>query len=102
VTRLETLLQFYKDDPTDPFNVYGLALEYLKTDLAKSREFFMILLEKHPDYLPAYYHAAKLFADLNEGTKAIETFEKGITLAKKQGDLKAARELQSALDEFVF
>ena len=102
MTRLETLLQFYIDDPDDPFNVYGVALEYLKTDLSKSREFFMILLEKHSDYLPAYYHAAKLFVSLNEREQALQTFQKGITLAKRTGDSKAARELQSAYDEFVF
>jgi lipoprotein NlpI len=59
-TRLEQLLRFYREDPNDPFSVYGLALEYQKTDVRESERFFDELLGKFPDYLPAYYHAAKL------------------------------------------
>ena len=100
--RLETLLQFYDEDPSDPFNVYAVALEYLKRDPVKAGDFFNILLQQHPDYLPTYYHAAKLFADLNDRTKAIEVFEKGISLARTKNDNKAMRELQSAYNEFTF
>jgi tetratricopeptide (TPR) repeat protein len=100
--RLNQLLEFYDQDPSDPFNIYGLALEYLKSDVLKSRELFDVLLDKHEDYIPTYYHAAKLLAELNEKEKAIQIYERGIEQAKKLNDLKAARELKSAYQELIF
>jgi Tfp pilus assembly protein PilF len=99
--RLDQLRQFYEEDPSDPFNIYGLALEYLKSDLAKSKALFDELMSKHPEYLPVYYHAAKLYADLNETDRAISIYQEGIAQAKKLKDQKALRELQSAYDELT-
>jgi tetratricopeptide (TPR) repeat protein len=99
--RLEQLLRFYEEDPNDPFNIYGLALEYLKTDPPKSRKLFDTLLEMHPEYLPAYYHAARLYATTDRDA-ALEIYERGIQLAKKINDLKALRELQSAYQELAY
>ena|SRR5215212_3148429 len=101
-SRLDLLLQYYRDEPGDPFNLYGLALEYLKSDVEKSREFFELLLNNHEEYVPSYYHAARLYQDLNEREKALETYKKGITIARKKGDMKALRELQSAYDELMY
>jgi tetratricopeptide (TPR) repeat protein len=101
-SRLNQLEQFYKDEPQDPFNLYALALEYLKLDLHKSRECFDRLLTEHSQYLPTYYHAAKLYQDLNDREQAIAIYEKGIALAKKINDAKAIRELQSAYQELLF
>lgn len=102
LSRLKLLEEYYQQDPNDPFNVYALAIEYLKSDVAKSRHYFAELLDKHPDYLPSYYHAAKLFSEMNEKEKAIEVYEKGIALAKEKKEFKALRELQSAYDELMF
>ena len=100
--RLNQLHKFYEEDPSDPFNLYALALEYLGADLAKAEEFFQILLDKHQDYLPTYYHAARLFQDKGEKEKAVSIYERGISVAKTRGDRKAQRELQSAYDELMF
>jgi tetratricopeptide (TPR) repeat protein len=101
-TRLDTLLQFYKDDPIDPFNIYALAIEYQKSDIGKSLSYFNILLKEHEHYVPTYYHAAKLFQDTGDIEKAIAIYEKGITIAQSQNETKAARELKSAYDELTF
>jgi hypothetical protein len=100
--RLQQLLQFYNEEPKDPFNIYALALEFLKTDQIKSKEFFDLLLAEHADYLPTYYHAAKFYQDINKKEDAIAIFEKGIALAKRLNDSKAVRELQSAYQELIF
>jgi tetratricopeptide (TPR) repeat protein len=100
--RLDQLLLYYNEDPNDPFNIYALALEYQKSDLHKACEYFERLLNNHEDYIPTYYHAAKVYQDLNEKAKAIAVYEKGIAHAKKQLNMKAARELQSAYDELIF
>lgn len=101
-TRLEQLIKFYQEDPTDAFNVYGLALEYHKTNMQKSEEFFDLLLKNFPDYLPAYYHAAKLKEELRKQTEALSIYKKGMELAKKLNDQKASQELQSAYNELLF
>lgn len=100
--RLNLLLQYYQDDPADPFNAYALALEYLGTDSVKSLAYFEQLLLQHPDYLPTYYHAAKLFQQLDQRERAMQTFEKGIALAKQAKEHKSLRELQSAYDEMLY
>ena len=100
--RIKQLQQFYEEDPGDPFNLYALALEYLKADPAKSREIFEKLLTHHATYLPTYYHAAKLYQDVGQKERATEIYEKGIVLAGELNDLKALRELRSACDELMF
>jgi Tfp pilus assembly protein PilF len=97
MTRLDQLLQLFQEDKNDPFIVYGIALEYVKTDSIKANEWFTTLLNNFPDYLPTYYHAAHFFVENNDPSKAIETFQKGIMLAQKQGDLKTLAELKNAL-----
>jgi hypothetical protein len=60
------------------------------------------LLERHATYLPTYYHAARLYQELNNREKAISVYERGIALAKDLKDTKTMRELRSALDELTF
>jgi tetratricopeptide (TPR) repeat protein len=100
--RLNTLLKFYEEDPNDPFNLYGLALEYQKTDLNKSDELFEKLLREFQNYLPSYYHAAKLKIELKHTEAALSIYKKGIEIAKQQNEKKAEQELRSAYDELIF
>src|SRR5687768_3740379 len=100
--RITQLEQFYEEDPLDPFNLYALALEYLKSKPAKSQILFERLLENHPDYLPVYYHAAKLYQEFGQREKAAKVFKNGISLAEKLKDAKTLRELKSAYDELMF
>lgn len=100
--RLQTLLKFYEEDPNDPFNLYGLALEYQKTDLNKSDELFTKLLADFSEYVPSYYHAAKLKVELKQPDAALLIYQKGIEVAKQQGEKKAEQELRSAYDELMF
>ena len=100
--RLKMLIQFYEEDPEDPFNLYGLALEYQKTDRNKSDELFTKLLTDFPQYVPSYYHAAKLKVELKQPEVALSIYRKGIEIAKQQDEKKAGQELRSAFDELVF
>jgi Tfp pilus assembly protein PilF len=102
MNRLEQLLQFYKEDPQDPFNIYALALEYLKTDQRQALHFFDILLVQHPAYLPVYYSLGKYYQEQDEREKAKQLFEKGISLAASKNEHKTLRELQNALNELLY
>lgn len=101
MNRLEQLTQFLQDDPNDPFTLYALALEYQKTDMIKAKALFDQLLEKHPEYIPTYYHAGNLYVTLQRIDDAVRIFEKGIAVARKQNAVKAMRELQSVYDELT-
>lgn len=96
-SRADLLKKFIDEDPSDPFNYYALALEYLDYDPGSARELFDQLLIHHPDYLPVYYTAGKLYAELGDEAKAQHILSTGIELAKNKSDVKALRELQSAL-----
>jgi tetratricopeptide (TPR) repeat protein len=100
--RLAQLLAFLEEDPDDPFTSYAIATEYLKSDKKKARYYFEILLQKHPDYVATYYHAAHLYWDLNLHREAVQTFEQGITKAREQQDHLALRELRSAYEQYQF
>ncbi|MFZ6011708.1 MAG: tetratricopeptide repeat protein [Bacteroidota bacterium] len=101
-SRLERLLEFYKEDPQDPFNLYALALEFQKSDPNRSLECFEKLLAEHENYLPTYYHAGKFFQELDQKERALEIFQKGIALGKEQKNMQATRELQAAYQELMF
>lgn len=101
-SRIETLQQYIKEEPENPFNHYALALEFQKIDATAAATHFDNLLLNFPSYLPTYYHAAALFAELEEIQKAKATFESGIALAKAQKDSHAQRELQNAYQNFLF
>ncbi len=98
---LDNLLAFYAEDPTDPFNVYALALEYSKFDIEKASHFFDVLLTSHPDYLATYYHAAAFFASIEDFEKAKEIYNAGMILAVKQNNTKTHQELVRAYRGFL-
>ena len=99
--RLELLLQFYEEDPSDPFNAYALAMEYQNINVTKAFEYFTLLLDKHPDYLPTYYQAATLFAEMVKNKYAEELYQKGMKLALYQQNTKTYQELQRAYRAFL-
>ena len=100
--RLILLQKYHKQEPNDPFNIYGLALEYRNFDQPKAAEYFNLLLENHESYLPTYYHAAQLFSELGQVDKADTIYNAGIKLAQEQSDALALRELQNAYSNFQF
>ncbi|MDF9797743.1 Tfp pilus assembly protein PilF [Catalinimonas alkaloidigena] len=100
--RLQQLFSFLKEDPNDPFNLYAIALEYLKNQDQKALQYFEKLLEQHPDYIATYYHAAQLYVDLGMNKSAEQTYMTGIEKAKSQQNSLALRELQNAYNQYLF
>ena len=100
-SRLNHLLEFYKEDPNDPFNIYALATEYKSVDAEKALTYFELLIENHPDYVATYYHLAHLYLDLEKDEDAKITFENGIEKAALNNENLMLRELRSAYEEFM-
>ncbi|HSI90734.1 MAG TPA: hypothetical protein VK927_06420 [Adhaeribacter sp.] len=99
-SRLNQLLAFYKEDPTDAFTIYALATEYLKLDVNESRKYYELLLADHPNYVGTYYHAAKLYDELGLKDKADEVYQKGLKISRHEGNMHAFSELQQAYNKF--
>ena len=98
IERVEQLLLFLKDDPSDSFLNYALALEYQKLgETSKAIKTIENLLMNNSTYLGAYYQLGKLYETENNIQQALSTYEKGKILAKQQNNIKTLNELNEAL-----
>ncbi|HSZ71724.1 MAG TPA: tetratricopeptide repeat protein [Cytophagaceae bacterium] len=100
--RIQLLKKFQEEDASDPFPVYGLAMEYLYELPDEALRLFNLLLSEHPYYLPVYYTAAHFLLEQGNEERAIEVLKKGIELSIQQKNDKATRELKSALEQLEF
>lgn len=97
IIRLKELLE---KEPEDSFLQHALGLEYTKIGkFDEALSMFEKLLKEKEDYIPSYYHLAKLLVEQNKIEKAIEIYNKGLDECKKAGDSHSYNELKSALDE---
>jgi tetratricopeptide (TPR) repeat protein len=97
--RLETLRQLLAQNPGDAFIRYGLAMEYVREgDLPAAIAEFRTLLEKHPDYVAAYYHCGQALEKTGDIEGARAVYQAGIDLCTRTGDTHTRSELQTALD----
>ncbi len=98
--RIEKLQHFLLQNPTDSFLQHALALEYIKLQQdEKALALFESIITQDENYIGTYYHLAKLLLRLNFAQKAINTFEKGMVIAKTLKDNHAYNELQAALED---
>lgn len=102
MTRVTQLEEFLREDPTDPFNYYALALEYLKQDVPRARQLFEHLSKAFPAYLPTYYPYTQLLIEENAEERAEEIFQQGIAMAQAHADAKTLRELRAAYNDWLF
>jgi len=99
-TRLDKLLEFFKNEPEDEFLKYALATEYLRlNDTDKALFYYEDLLNNHPRYVGTYYHLGKLYEALNRVDDAINVYEKGMLIAKEVRDNHSLSELQAVYME---
>ncbi len=95
--RLIQLKAFLEESPNDSFILFAIAKEYegLGVD-ALALEYYLKIVAVEPDYVGTYYHLAKLYEHLEERDLALQTYEKGMTVARKMGDHHALSELSGA------
>ena len=94
-------LQVNREEGEELYEVWLLVGWWLFCALVEVSKLFEELLIKHPNYVATYYHAAALFADLEEKEKAENTYKKGIELAFAQQKTRAYDELKRAYQAFL-
>ncbi len=95
--RLEKLLQFLAESPTDPFLLFAVAKEYEGQALQdKALSYYQQLKEANPTYVGLYYHLGKLYEQLGQAQLAWETYSTGMEVARSAGDQHALSELAGA------
>ncbi|MEO8149531.1 MAG: tetratricopeptide repeat protein [Bacteroidia bacterium] len=101
-SRIESLIEYFHDDPLDNFTIYALALEYIKLyDFETALEYFLKLKALNPEYLPMYYHLGKLYETLKDNDLAAQTYIEGMRIAEKQKDKHTYAELKEAYTSFM-
>jgi len=99
-SRRQTLEDFVAKKPEDAFSRYGLAMECMNTgDTSAADEHFRTLLERSPDYIPAYLMYGQMLTRESRAGEAKEVLSSGIAAAAKKGDQHARSEMESLLIE---
>jgi tetratricopeptide (TPR) repeat protein len=102
MSRIQQIEKMLLESTDDCFLLHALALENIKIgNSEKARELFEKLLTVDENYVGTYYHLAKLFEDTDNEKAAIETYEKGMQIAKALNENHAYNELRSAYEELT-
>jgi len=95
--RLQQLQNFLEASPDDSFILFAIAKEHEKLeDQETALQQYLKLREIDPDYVGLYYHLGKLYEQQQKEEQAVEAYEAGMIIAKKQGDQHALSELAGA------
>ena len=94
------LSEILTENPEDAFARYGLALEYSKAgQIEQALAEFKTLIEKNPDYTPAYFMAAQMLASASRIDEAKRMLVDGISSAVRTGNKHAQSEMTAMLEE---
>ena len=87
-------------NPGDSFARYGLAQEYSNAgQIDQALQEFKTLIEKNPDYTPAYFMAAQALAKASRVDEAKRMLVDGISSARRTGNTHAQSEMTTMLEE---
>jgi predicted Zn-dependent protease len=98
--RLSSIRKYVESRPEEAFPRYGLAMEYAKAgQLDEAHSQFEELRRRHPDYVATYYHHGMLLIKMGRKEDARRTWEEGIQICTRKGDLHTRGEIEAALME---
>ncbi|MCB0514867.1 MAG: hypothetical protein R2798_08190 [Chitinophagales bacterium] len=101
--KIPHLISFLENEPDNAFLRYALAMEYVqKKEDDNALAQFELLQKAQNNYLPMYYHLAKLWERKQNPQQALAIYEQGISLAKAQNNTHALAELQNAYNLLLF
>jgi thioredoxin-like negative regulator of GroEL len=100
--RIASLSEVLAANPEDSFARYGLAMEYSKAgQIEEALQEFKTLIEKSPDYTPAYFMAAQTLASASRVDEAKRWLVDGISSARRTGNGHAQSEMTAMLEELA-
>jgi tetratricopeptide (TPR) repeat protein len=100
--RVEFLQQALQQDADNTFVRYALALELAGSERPEDAwPHFSYLLDRHPEYVPTYYHAGKWLAARGQIEEARRVLNRGIQVSSHQGNVHARSELEAALEDLA-
>ena len=98
--RIAMLSEILTANPEDSFARYGLAQEYSNAgQIEQALQEFKTLIDKNPDYTPAYFMAAQTLARADRIVEAKTMLADGIASARRTGNLHAQGEMEAMLAE---
>ncbi|MGO8983180.1 MAG: tetratricopeptide repeat protein [Terriglobales bacterium] len=98
--RIATLIEILAANPADSFARYGLAMEYSKSgQIEAALAEFKTLIEKNPDYTPAYFMAAQTLANASRVDEAKRLLVDGISSARRTNNTHAQSEMTAMLED---
>jgi len=98
--RIAMLSEILTVNPEDSFARYGLAQEYSNAgQIEQALKEFKTLIEKNPDYTPAYFMAAQALAKASRVDEAKRMLVDGISSARRTGNTHAQSEMTAMLEE---
>src|ERR1700686_4813125 len=100
--RIATRGEILAGNPEDSFARYGLAQEYSNAgQIEQALQEFTTLIEKNPDYTPAYFMAAQALAKASRVDEAKRMLVDGVSSARRTGNTHAQSEMTAMLEELV-
>jgi len=97
-SRLEQLLEMLEAEPQDAFLRYAVALEYEAAgSISEAISRIESLISDNPDYLGAYYKLGQLLEVSGAKEKALDVYQRGALVAKKQNNTKTLGEINTAI-----
>lgn len=100
--RLDKLRKMLEEEPQDAFLLYALAHEHVQAgQLDDAINRFDQALVSEPTYCYAYFHKARCLEELGRRDEAEATARAGLSRASAVGDVQAAGELRSLLEELA-
>ncbi len=101
-SRVDKLKAMLEATPSDSFLRFALGLENIKAgQYTYALQYFQNIVSDDAEYTGVYYHLGKLYEQLGEPEKAIETYENGIKICRKKNDQHNLNELRGALDALM-
>jgi tetratricopeptide (TPR) repeat protein len=100
--RLAKLQAMVEAEPSDPFSLYGLAMEFAKLGrTSEALAMFDRTIQADRSYCYAYFHKAKCQEQAGDASGAVVTLAMGLQEARAVRDAKATNEIAAYLDELT-
>lgn len=100
--REKMFMQVLEIDQEDTIALFGMAdIYFQRKDFNSAVNNLEKVISVDPNYSTAYLLLGKAFESLANGQRAISTYQAGILIASKRGDMMPANEMQSRLNQLV-